>query len=83
MHIAAATQTPCICVINGIHLGRFAPYPITAKWMHFIYPPLVQTEMDTDFKKYQNIYRYNTGHHVNEILPEMIINKLVKINIPD
>lgn len=26
-HIAAATQTPCVCVLGGGHFGRFLPYP--------------------------------------------------------
>ena len=27
IHIAAATQTPAICILGGGHFGRFAPYP--------------------------------------------------------
>jgi ADP-heptose:LPS heptosyltransferase len=27
VHIAAATQTPAICILGGGHFGRFAPYP--------------------------------------------------------
>jgi len=27
VHIAAATQTPCVCILGGGHFGRFAPYP--------------------------------------------------------
>jgi len=26
-HIAAATQTPSVCILGGGHFGRFAPYP--------------------------------------------------------
>jgi ADP-heptose:LPS heptosyltransferase len=28
IHIAAATQTPAICILGGGHFGRFAPYPV-------------------------------------------------------
>lgn len=27
IHIAAATATPCVCILGGGHYGRFAPYP--------------------------------------------------------
>jgi len=27
IHIAAATQTPAVCILGGGHFGRFAPYP--------------------------------------------------------
>jgi ADP-heptose:LPS heptosyltransferase len=27
VHIAAATQTPSVCILGGGHFGRFAPYP--------------------------------------------------------
>lgn len=27
IHIAAATQTPSVCILGGGHFGRFAPYP--------------------------------------------------------
>lgn len=77
MHIAAATSTPCICVINGIHLGRFAPYPEEARWMHFVYPPAVQKEIESEYKKYTLKYKYDTEHHVNEIRPELIVAKIL------
>jgi ADP-heptose:LPS heptosyltransferase len=42
-HIAVAVETPCICVSNGNHFGRFVPYP-THLATHFkvILPPLLQ-----------------------------------------
>jgi ADP-heptose:LPS heptosyltransferase len=37
-HIAAAVQTPVVCVLMGRHYGRFAPYPASATWVKTIYP---------------------------------------------
>ena len=37
-HIAAAVQTPVVCVLMGRHFGRFAPYPASATWVKTIYP---------------------------------------------
>jgi ADP-heptose:LPS heptosyltransferase len=37
-HIAAAVQTPVVCVLMGRHYGRFAPYPASASWVKTIYP---------------------------------------------
>jgi ADP-heptose:LPS heptosyltransferase len=27
VHIAVAVETPCVCISNGNHYGRFVPYP--------------------------------------------------------
>ncbi len=37
-HVAAAVQTPVVCVLMGRHYGRFAPYPASATWVKTIYP---------------------------------------------
>lgn len=39
LHIAAATNTDCICISNGNHFGRFHPYPKKLnKPVHIVYP---------------------------------------------
>jgi ADP-heptose:LPS heptosyltransferase len=40
LHIGAAVQTPTVCVLNGRHYGRFAPYPRTDRHKHlsFVFP---------------------------------------------
>ena len=38
VHIAAATNTKCVCILGGGHFGRFAPYPeYTLSKPHCVY----------------------------------------------
>jgi len=40
VHMAATTGTPCICISQGNHFGRWNPYPVeVASWITTVYPP--------------------------------------------
>ncbi len=43
-HIGACVNTQTICLLNGRHYGRFAPYPSNANAnLHYIYPHSIKT----------------------------------------
>ena len=45
VHVAAACNKPCFAIFNGIHWGRFAPYPaILQKKVVALYPPSVEAQ---------------------------------------
>ncbi|MFY8022413.1 MAG: glycosyltransferase family 9 protein [Bacteroidia bacterium] len=79
-HIAAAHQTPCICMMMGRHYGRFAPYPKEANWIELVFP--------SSFKKYLNepeqaveLTRYSSPSAINEITVEQVFEAYIKIKI--
>ena len=45
IHIAAATQTPSLCILPGAHFGRFVPYPDDIKTIEYK-PKTVYYKMD-------------------------------------
>ncbi|MFI5222275.1 MAG: glycosyltransferase family 9 protein [Bacteroidia bacterium] len=39
LHIAACFDVRTVCILNGRHFGRFAPYPsIISPYLHFVFP---------------------------------------------
>lgn len=73
-HIAASVKTPTICLINGIHFGRFGPYPKEANWMNFLYPSEIQTSIENKFNQYISDFKYSTPYNVNMISVNEVIN---------
>jgi ADP-heptose:LPS heptosyltransferase len=77
-HIAAAHQTPCICLMMGRHFGRFAPYPKEANWIELVFP--------TSFHKYLNepettaeITKYTSPSNIDEISVEQVFETYIKL----
>jgi ADP-heptose:LPS heptosyltransferase len=57
IHIAAATKTPCICILGGGHFDRFAPYPA-----HMSNKPVcVYHKMDCFYCNWNCIYQIPPG----------------------
>jgi ADP-heptose:LPS heptosyltransferase len=80
VHIAAAVNTPLICISNGNHLGRFNPYPqsIFPK-ANYIYPKEVDNLIGTENFK-QNRFRFKSKLDINKIKVDRvtaIINKII------
>ena len=78
-HIAVALNIKNIFVIyNGIHLGRFVPYPkeICANY-HVIYHPDIEKNLE-DYKKLSNSYGYVSSLDINEITAESVIKNIEK-----
>ena len=77
-HIAAAHQTPCICLMMGRHFGRFAPYPKEANWIELVFP--------TSFHKYLNepettaeLTKYTSPSNIDEISVEKVFETYIKL----
>jgi len=45
VHIAAALETPCVCLLGGGHFGRFVPYDLECEDKRFL-PRAVYCKMD-------------------------------------
>ncbi len=72
IHIAAAVETPFICISNGKHFGRFNPYPkdIFAQGK-YIYPPKIMdnlNQMDVLKEK----YRFDSELDINFIEVDIV-----------
>ncbi|WP_295668028.1 glycosyltransferase family 9 protein [uncultured Mucilaginibacter sp.] len=57
IHIAAAVETPAICVLGGGHFGRFAPYPVAVEDA----PVCVYEQMDCYNCNWNCIYQIKEG----------------------
>jgi len=78
-HVAVALNKNLLCISNGNHFGRFAPYPseIYDKAYYF-FPP----EIATDYSKHENVkekYRYNSNLDINSISPDIVKTKIAAI----
>lgn len=87
VHIAAAVNTPVVCVSNGNHFGRFNPYPASVSdLVYTVYP-------DDSFYDPQNYLAYNEQFKLQsdldirqisvervEMMTEQLINKFLLFN---
>jgi ADP-heptose:LPS heptosyltransferase len=83
VHIAAAVNTPVICISNGNHLGRFNPYPREIfQDAHYIYPGAVESIINAGHLD-KNSFRFKSKLDINEITPDSVktlINKILNAN---
>ncbi|MCK4664224.1 MAG: hypothetical protein KAT68_15250 [Bacteroidales bacterium] len=77
VHIAASTNTNCICLSNGTHYFRFNPYPSSiSKNIITLYPDFFDSmSKDQLFQK----YRYFSDVDINLIIPQKVINNVKTI----
>lgn len=76
VHIAAALNTPVICISNGNHYKRFVPYPDELnKPVTTIFPKKIITSGKS---KEQLISKYRNGSYINinSVSPEEVIKEL-------
>ncbi len=80
-HIAAATDTACICLLSGRHYGRFAPYPEnTCKNLVTLYPMGFYALLENKENAIQTT-KYGSPYSINDITVLEVLaayNKLVK-----
>ncbi|MGD1006181.1 MAG: glycosyltransferase family 9 protein [Ignavibacteriaceae bacterium] len=82
VHIAAAVDTPLICISNGNYLGRFNPYPQEIfRNTSYIYPKEIENLINTDDLKHSN-FRFKSKLDINEIKPDRVIAIINKILNP-
>jgi len=76
IHFAAAFNVPCVVVLNGIHYGRFSPYP-QEKYPNIIsiYPEEIQNS-EKDLHYLSQKYRYSSEYTVNSIYPSEIKKRI-------
>ena len=77
VHIAASTNTNCICLSQGTHYFRFNPYPSSiSKNITTLYPDFFDTMNKNQlFQK----YRYFSDVDINLITPQKVINNVKAI----
>jgi ADP-heptose:LPS heptosyltransferase len=82
VHLAAALETPFICLSNGRFFGRFHPYPshIYDKGQ-YLYPPAIMKNLkNIDYLKRK--YSFDSPLNINDISLELVqsaIKKLLQI----
>jgi len=79
VHIAAAVNTPFVCISNGSYLGRFHPYPkeIFDKG-YYIYPPEIMNNM-RQTESFKKKYRFGSDLDINDIKPQDVIKVIKEI----
>ena len=76
-HFSAALNKKNIFVVyNGIHFGRFTPYPkkISSNY-HFIYHPYINKNL-SNYRKISNKTNYQVNLNINDISFKMVKNKI-------
>jgi ADP-heptose:LPS heptosyltransferase len=80
--MAAAINTPTVCVSNGERFKRFSPYPLSmTDKILTIYPDEAFYDKDNyDFLVKQ--YQYKSELNINDIMPETVFGA-VKLKLED
>lgn len=82
LHIAAATNTDCICISNGNHFGRFHPYPKKMdKPVHIVYPHH-NFYNQTDFSRLIELTKIESNFNIDDITVNEVfklIQKFLKV----
>jgi len=74
VHIAAAIDTPTLCISNGNHFGKFHPYPKKiSKKVHHIYPRQIKNK---SFKELSRKYSKGSSLDINIITPKEVMKRL-------
>jgi len=72
VHIAAAVDTPVICISNGNHFGRFHPYPESiTEFVKTIYPDEIYSD-GSEFHKLAEKYHISSDLDINKIKPSQV-----------
>lgn len=79
VHIAAAVETPFICISNGNHLGRFHPYPkdIFDK-AYYVYPEEIMKNISSE-KFMKEAYRFSSDISIDDTKPQRVIELINKL----
>ena len=77
-HIAAAHQTPSICLMMGRHFGRFAPYPKEAKWIELVFPHSFEMYLHQP-ETAAELTKYTSPSNIDEISVEQVFEIYIKL----
>jgi ADP-heptose:LPS heptosyltransferase len=79
VHIAAAVETPTVCIANGERFNRFSPYPLSiTNLITYFFPN------DDFYKKENNAYltekyQYASDLNINDIQPNVVFPIVKKL----
>jgi ADP-heptose:LPS heptosyltransferase len=78
VHLAAALETPFICLSNGRFLGRFHPYPsqIFNKGQ-YLYPPAIMNNLN-NIDELKRQYSFDSPLNINDISVELVQSAIKK-----
>ncbi len=76
IHIAAAINTPFICISNGKHFGRYSPYPTEMNVNGVFAYPDVKFYQKEWFEKLSHQYKYESDFNINDIKVERVWEKV-------
>lgn len=82
IHIAAATQTPSVCVLGGGHFGRFMPYVLSENIEQSFFPVAVYNKMPCYGCNWFCKYSVEDGQAVpcvREISEDEVWNEVLRI----
>jgi ADP-heptose:LPS heptosyltransferase len=81
VHIGAALNKKLLCLSNGNHFGRFAPYPLSIySDAHYIFPEQIAKSLDR-LDELKEKYRYGSRIDINSIHPSVVKNEIVHLLI--
>jgi len=67
LHLAAALNTPSVCISNGNHYGRFTPYPnLGLRPLVFLYPPSFLNQYQSEASR-RMAMAFGSNYTINEI----------------
>lgn len=76
VHIAAAINTPAICITNGDYFGRFYPYPPEiSSCIQTVYP---EGEYNSKYNNWSQFVEKPSDVDINQIKPEVIFKKVME-----
>ena len=83
VHIAAAVDTPFVCISNGNHFGRFNPYPDKIfDRGYYVYPPEIMRQIN-NYNYLIELYRFGSDLDINSInaaVVKSVVEKLLSKN---
>ncbi len=72
LHMAAALNTPAVCISNANHYGRFTPYPKAwNKPLHFVYPSSFLKKYNNETERIEAV-KYGSDYSIDEIKTEEV-----------
>jgi len=78
-HIAVALGIPVIIIYNGIHFGRFTPYPVYCNTYFTVYHPRIEKDL-MKYKRISNGYMNNVYLNINDISTDKLYSAILRLH---
>ncbi len=79
VHLGVALNKKILCISNGNHFGRYAPYPPSIyDGVYYIFPDIISRDLDK-MSELKEKYRYSSNLNINSISVDIVKTEIANL----